>query len=97
MTERLLQLIEEHEYLSIFSILFIEEAGIPLPLPGDTVMLFAGYLVHAGKMNAFLSLLSLETGTMAGASTLYWVARFGGRPFVLRYGRWFGLSRERIA
>src|SRR3972149_4775797 len=93
-TDRILRFVEQHEYLALFSLLFLEEVGIPLPVPGDAIMAFAGYLADQGRMNAALALLSLETGTMAGASTLYWAARLAGRPFLLRHGRHAGLDRR---
>lgn len=96
LAERLLQFVEEYEYLAIFSLLFLEEAGVPLPLPGDSIMLLSGYLVHEGRANALLSLLSMEAATVGGASVLYWISHFVGRPLLLRYGRLIGLNQSRM-
>jgi membrane protein DedA with SNARE-associated domain len=35
-------------------------------------------------------------GSWLGASVMYWVARLGGRPLVLRYGRYFFISPAKV-
>jgi hypothetical protein len=39
---RVLAVAAAHEYLSLYLIISIEEAGIPLPAPGDLVIAFYG-------------------------------------------------------
>lgn len=96
LAERLLALISQHGYLFAFILLFIEEAGIPLPVPGDGIMLFTGFLVRMGRLNPFLAFLALESGTLAGATVLFWIMRLGGAPLVRRYGKYVGLDEERL-
>jgi membrane protein DedA with SNARE-associated domain len=35
-------------------------------------------------------------GSWIGATVMYWVSRFAGRPFVLRYGRYFFISADKV-
>lgn len=84
-------------YLLICSLVFVEEAGVPLPfLPGDLILLAAGYLaaVHSTRLLVFLP---LGWGSaVAGALLCYVVSRHVGRPAVLRLGRHVHLTPHRL-
>jgi membrane protein DedA with SNARE-associated domain len=96
LAELMLRLIDEHDDLAIFLWLFIEETGFPLPLPGDLAMLLAGYRVAQGAMNPIWALFLLEAATLLGGSALYWLGARGGRPLLLRYGRYVRLDRAKL-
>src|SRR5215470_8846259 len=83
--------IDQHGLLAAFVFLLIEEAGVPVPVPGDVLMLVLG--VHAGRDGRELAFLNPEflkavgatwVGTMIGSSLLYWVSRWAGRSLVYR-------------
>jgi membrane protein DedA with SNARE-associated domain len=97
LAEAALRLIDRYDTLAIVLLIFVEEAGVPLPLPGDIVMMLAGYRVAQGQMSLLPLLLSLELATVLGASILYWLGRRGGRPLVERYGRFVHLDAGRVA
>ena len=82
---------------AIAIVLFVEEAGIPSPVPGDLLMLLAGVRVAQGYISFPAMLLIEAVATFSGASLLYFAARRGGRPLVLRYGRIVGVTHERLA
>lgn len=92
----LLRLIDDYDDQAIFLLMFLEETGIPLPLPGDVYMLLAGYRAALGKMNMLWALFLLESATIIGASILYWLAARGGRPLLYRYGRYIRLDRAKL-
>lgn len=92
----LLRLIDDYDDQAIFLLLFLEETGFPLPLPGDVYMVLAGYRVALGKMNLLWVLFLLETATLLGASLLFWLAARGGRPLLYRYGRYIRLDRAKL-
>ena len=56
----------------------------------------AGYLAWKGEMSLTLVLLSGIAGSLLGALFNYWVAVKLGRPFLLRYGKYFFVSKESI-
>jgi membrane protein DedA with SNARE-associated domain len=85
-----------HGYVVILVIMAVEEAGIPLPIPGDGLLLLAGYLVSTGALSLPGSLVAATAGALIGASILYWVARRGGRALVLRFGRYLRLSERHL-
>ena len=75
----------------------IESACIPLP--SEIIMPFAGYLVSTGRFgggDTWMGLIWVATagaiGCNLGSVIAYWVGAIGGRPLVLRYGRYLLLS-----
>jgi membrane-associated protein len=84
-------------YLLLCSLIFVEEAGVPLPfLPGDVILLAAGYLaaVHSTHLLLFLG---LGWGSaVAGAVVCYAVSRQLGRRAVLRWGKHVHLTAPRL-
>jgi membrane protein DedA with SNARE-associated domain len=68
------------------SLLYIEESGIPLPVPGDFYVAFMGRL-NAGSMpHLLVAWLAIIAVVLAGATNLYWLARRWG-PALLRHPR----------
>jgi membrane protein DedA with SNARE-associated domain len=92
-----LRFLDEHAEWAIFLILLLEESGIPLPLPGDLMVVLAGVRVQQGQMSLGVAVLLLESATLIGSSILYWLARRGGRPVLYRYGQWLHLAPDRLA
>jgi membrane protein DedA with SNARE-associated domain len=88
LTQLLFRLIDEYDEPAIAVFLLLEEAGLPLPVPGDVVMLLAGYRIAQGEMNLLWTLFLLEVATLLGTSILYWLGNRGGRPLLYRYGRY---------
>jgi membrane protein DedA with SNARE-associated domain len=90
----LLDLIGRYGYLVVFFGVMLESAGVPLP--GETVLLAAGVLVHRGVLGFGDALFFGILGALVGDQIGYWVGRFGGRPFVLRWGRYAFITPERL-
>ena len=76
-------------YWVVFFGVMLENAGIPLP--GETVLLFAGYLAFHEKMDLVPVILIAIAGATCGDSFGYLVGRYGGRPFVNKVLRKFSL------
>src|SRR5919206_5390951 len=96
LTNVLFGLLHRYDDFAVFLLVLIEEAGVPLPLPGDLIMVVAGFRAAQGEMNLVLALLSLEAATLVGSSFLYWLAARGGRPLLYRYGRYIHLERDKL-
>jgi membrane protein DedA with SNARE-associated domain len=80
----LLHLIGRYGYLVVFFGVMLEGAGVPLP--GETVLITARVLVHRGVLDFADTLFFGILGAVVGNQIGYWVGRFGGRPFLLRWG-----------
>jgi len=83
------RLISALGYFGVVLGMAIESACIPLP--SEAIMPFAGYLVWKGEMDLVAVSLAGAVGNLIGSITAYGVGFFGGRPFLLRYGRYFFL------
>jgi membrane protein DedA with SNARE-associated domain len=92
----LLELYRRHHFAALFSLVFVEEAGVPIPLPGDTLVMFAGLEPRRTPLYdaAVIGLTALAV--FCGSSVLYALMRRGGRPFLAKYGRYLHLHEERL-
>jgi membrane protein DedA with SNARE-associated domain len=72
--------------------MFIESTFIPLP--SELVIPPAGYLISQNKMSWAGVILSGTVGSVLGALFNYAIAVFFGRPFILKYGKYFGVSQK---
>ena len=90
----MLSLIERYGYLIVFLGVMLE--GVGLPLPGETVLIAAGALAHRGSLTLWETMVMGGLGAVMGGQLGYCVGRFGGRPFVLRWGRYVFITPERL-
>jgi membrane protein DedA with SNARE-associated domain len=90
-------LLQSHALAVIVAILFFEELGVPSPIPGDLMMVYAGVRVSQGRDVLWMVLLLQEVATVIGASGLFFLSRRYGRPLVERYGRFIHLGPETLA
>ncbi len=87
----------------------LENGGYPLivflmamessvvPLPSEAVIPFAAYYAQKnGNMTVAGVVLAGALGSWLGAAIMYWASRWAGRPLVLRYGKFFGVSAEKV-
>ncbi|HET8535078.1 MAG TPA: DedA family protein [Sphingomicrobium sp.] len=73
-------------YLGVVLLMAIESACIPLP--SEIVMPFAGYLVSTGQFNLIAAATAGAIGCNLGSTIAYYVAVYGGRPVIERWGRY---------
>lgn len=90
-------LLRSHALAVIVAILFFEELGVPSPIPGDLMMVYAGVRVTQGRDALWMVLLLQEVATVLGATGLFFLSRRYGRPLVERYGRFIHLGPETLA
>ncbi|MFM8445046.1 MAG: DedA family protein [Methylococcus sp.] len=79
-------------YPGIFLLMAMESSVIPIP--SEVVMPPAGYLAQQGQMHMGLVILSGTLGSLVGAYANYFVARWLGRPLVIKYGRYVWITEE---
>jgi membrane-associated protein len=88
--------LDQHGLVAAFVFLLIEEAGVPVPVPGDFLMLILGVRARQGEVPLWQAIAVMEAATLIGATCLYAAARLAGRGLVYRYGRFVRLSPERL-
>ena len=79
-------------YPGIVLLMAIESACIPLP--SEIIMPFAGYLVFTGRFDLVLVATAGAIGCNVGSTIAHAVGKYGGRPFVERWGAYVLISRR---
>lgn len=68
-----------------------------VPIPSEVIIPPAAYLAHTQGQLSFLGVVLAGTlGSWVGAALMYWGARLLGRPLIVRFGRYVGLSQAKI-
>ncbi|MBI3418353.1 MAG: DedA family protein [Verrucomicrobia bacterium] len=62
------------------------------PIPSEAVMPFVGFQVADGKWNLWASVGATSLGSILGSLLSYLMGFFGGRPLVLRVGKYLFLN-----
>ncbi|MGH6962074.1 MAG: DedA family protein [Dongiaceae bacterium] len=62
------------------------------PVPSEAVMPFVGFQVADGKWNLWLAILSTSLGSIIGSLLSYAMGYYGGKPLVLKVGRYLLLN-----
>ncbi len=93
-----LELIEQYMlvygYWAVFFGVMLENAG--LPVPGETILLVAGYFSATGEFNMWLVMLIAACGAVVGDNIGFAIGHHFGRKAILRVGRFFFLTPKRF-
>lgn len=81
-------------YVAIAFGMALESACIPIP--SELIFGFAGYLVYKEQLDFTMSVIAGVSGGLAGSIFAYLIGYYGGKPFVVRYGRYFFISRRKV-
>ncbi|MFA5931263.1 MAG: DedA family protein [archaeon] len=90
----LLQIISTLGYLGVFILMTAESTFLPVPSEG--VLPFAGYLISQGKFDFFITLIIATLGTVCGALLSYYIGKYLGKGFILKYGEYFFISKKEL-
>ena len=77
-------------YAGIAAAMFLESSFFPFP--SELVLPPAGYLASQGKMELWIVILLGIVGSVLGALFNYWISFRLGRPLILRFGKYVGLT-----
>jgi membrane protein DedA with SNARE-associated domain len=80
-------------YLAIFLLIVLGNMG--LPIPEESLLAVAGYLVWRGQLRFSVTLVIGIVSAAAGDNLGYWIGRRYGRVAVERYSRRLLVSPER--
>jgi len=63
-----------------------------LPVPSEAVMPFVGFLVADGKWELWAAIAATSAGSLVGSAISYMMGYYGGKPFVLKVGKYLLLN-----
>jgi membrane protein DedA with SNARE-associated domain len=81
-------------YVGIFLLETLESMCIPIP--SEATQLFAGFLVSEHRMTLLLVIAVAVAGNLVGSTIAWYVGLRGGRPLVLRYGRYLHVTEAKL-
>ncbi len=93
-TDSVSQVIRDLGLLGLVVLMFVE--NVFPPIPSEVVLPLAGFFVARGELSFVGVLLASTLGSVLGSIFLYELARYGGRPFVLRYGSLLRVGPEEL-
>ena len=73
-------------YPGLFLLIVLESTMVPIP--SLLVMPCAGYLASQGEFSLPVILVLNSAGALTGSSLSYWLGAAGGKPLLLRYGKY---------
>lgn len=84
----------EPALLAILGLILIKEAGVPVPVPGDLVVIGAGVAAGRGDLDPGVALAAIVLASIVGGIVQYGLLRSVARPALLRLlGRFGSVDR----
>jgi membrane protein DedA with SNARE-associated domain len=80
----------------VVGLLLVKEAGLPVPVPGDLLVIGVGVGAAQGRFEPLVAVVAVVVATIIGGSMQFLIVRGPGRVALLRVLRRFGVSEERI-
>ena len=93
--ETITGLLDRWGYWIIFLGVMLENAGVPLP--GETILLAAGFFASRGHLSVVIVAAVAAVGAMLGDNLGYWIGRKLGRSLVIKYGKYVWLTEKRFS
>lgn len=81
---------------AIFILTLVKAIGVPIPIPGDLILLTAAARVAQGKLGLWQAFVALLLALVVGGLVQFWLARGPGRGLLYRFGRYIGLTTARL-
>lgn len=85
--EQIILLLTTYKYLLLFPVVVFE---------GPIITVIAGFLSSLGYLNIFIAYGVVVVGDIAGDIMYYALGYYGRERFVNRWGRFFGITSERV-
>ena len=70
--------------LAIVGLILVKEAGLPIPVPGDLIVIGAGVAAGRGDMDPAVALVALVVASIVGGVIQFGLLRSVARPALLR-------------
>jgi len=88
------EIIKTLGYVGVFILMTLE--SMVAPVPSEGVMPFAGYLVSTGHFTMIGVTLWSSLGSIVGSLVSYYMGYYGGKPVVLKFGKYLLLDKSHL-
>ena len=92
--DTLLQLMESYGYGAMFIAMLLENANIPIP--SEVVLGFAGFLISQQIFDFWMTFAIACAAGVIGSIISYWLGSYGGRPLLLKYGKYIFFNEHKF-
>lgn len=92
--DTLLQLMESYGYIAMFVAMALENANIPIP--SEVVLGFAGFLISQQIFSFWTTFAVACVAGLVGSVISYWLGSYGGRPLLLKYGKYIFFNERKF-
>jgi membrane protein DedA with SNARE-associated domain len=75
----------KYGYIAIFSLVFLQEIGVPNPVPNELVLLFSGYLISIGKLDFLTVWMTVAAADTIASSLLYMTFYYFGQRLLQKW------------
>lgn len=89
-TEVAVKILDNTDYAGAWFLMALE--SMIAPVPSEAVMPFVGFQVADGKWNLWLAIFATSLGSITGSLLSYWMGYAGGKPAVLKFGKYLLLN-----
>jgi membrane protein DedA with SNARE-associated domain len=81
-------------YWALFGLLIFGIVGVPVP--DETLLVFCGYLISRGKLDATGTYIAALAGSCCGITISYVIGRTAGLAAVHRFGRYLRINQRHL-
>jgi membrane protein DedA with SNARE-associated domain len=96
-TELIETFIHHQSVLAPLLLLFVEEAGVPILIPGDGILAYTGYSIQTTNQSSlWLAFVVATCAVTLGASVLFFAARRYGQRLIAKLGKFIFLKDSHL-
>lgn len=81
-------------YPGLFILIVLESTLVPIP--SELIMPFAGVLASQGRFTLAIVIAINSIAALVGSGISYWIGAAGGRPLLVKYGKFAGVRQKDI-
>src|SRR5919197_6261434 len=88
--------LDSYGVLAACLIMLVKAIGIPIPIPGDVILLATAARAAEGKVLLWFAFVALLVALTLGGTAQFFLARGPARRVVVKYGHRLGLTAQRL-
>ena len=96
MPEEVVNFITRYGYMAVFILVFLQEIGMPNPIPNELVLIFSGYLSFKGLLYLPFVIFTVISADFIGTNILYVIFYNAGQYIMRKKPKWIPLSASMI-
>ncbi|MEM1756191.1 MAG: DedA family protein [Thermoplasmata archaeon] len=90
----IIDFLAKYGYTAIFFLMMLE--SMMLPIPSEVIIPFSGFLAYKGYLNIYGVITAATLGGVVGSYIAFLIGYYGGRPFILKYGKYMLIDKENL-